>query len=195
MQAQAAYAAAPVVCLLSAGAQVAVRPEGAGSWGLARSARAEASLPLVSMHATATMALTVGFALTEPEAVLHERKSCAPRLKTAPSSLDGLVRLHFHARGAISNLFLEPLPALRPLGDAEVLLRVRAVGLNFRDVLNVLGEYPGDPGPPGGDAAGVVREAPLLPHSTFGLGHAPLASVAIAAASFLAKKPSTMFGV
>lgn len=31
-----------------------------------------------------------------------------------------------------------------------------AVGLNFRDVLNVLGMYPGDPGPPGGDCAGIV---------------------------------------
>lgn len=26
---------------------------------------------------------------------------------------------------------------------------VHAVGINFRDVLNVLGMYPGDPGPPG----------------------------------------------
>ena len=56
----------------------------------------------------------------------------------------------------MSNLFIEPQPACAPLNAAEVLLRVRAVGLNFRDVLNVLGEYPGDPGPPGGDAAGVV---------------------------------------
>lgn len=31
-----------------------------------------------------------------------------------------------------------------------------AVGLNFRDVLNILGMYPGDPGEPGGDCAGVV---------------------------------------
>ena len=35
-------------------------------------------------------------------------------------------------------------------------MQVRAVGLNFRDVLNVLGEYPGEPGPPGGDCSGVV---------------------------------------
>ncbi len=33
---------------------------------------------------------------------------------------------------------------------------VQAVGLNFRDVLNILGMYPGDPGEPGGDCAGVV---------------------------------------
>ena len=39
----------------------------------------------------------------------------------------------------------------------QVLLKVRAIGLNFRDVLNVLGMYPGrDPGEPGGDVAGII---------------------------------------
>ena len=94
---------APKVWVLTRGS-----PEHAGAWGLTRSARAEASLPLVCMHTTATMALILGLALTESEATLHERKSCAPRLTTAPASVDGLVRLHFHARGAIGNLFLEP---------------------------------------------------------------------------------------
>ena len=37
-----------------------------------------------------------------------------------------------------------------------VQVAVRAVGLNFRDVLNCLGMYPGNPGPPGGDCAGTV---------------------------------------
>ncbi len=37
-------------------------------------------------------------------------------------------------------------------------MAVKAVGLNFRDVLNVLGMYPGDPGAPGADCAGVVME-------------------------------------
>ena len=37
-------------------------------------------------------------------------------------------------------------------------MAVRAVGLNFRDVLNILGMYPGNPGPPGGDCAGIVSE-------------------------------------
>ena len=35
---------------------------------------------------------------------------------------------------------------------------MRAIGLNFRDVLNILGMYPGDPGPPGGDCSGIVAE-------------------------------------
>ena len=38
----------------------------------------------------------------------------------------------------------------------QVQVSVMAVGLNFRDVLNILGMYPGDPGEPGGDCAGVV---------------------------------------
>ena len=44
-------------------------------------------------------------------------------------------------------------------GAGEVLLSVKAVGINFRDVLNVLGMYPGDPGAPGSDVAGVVMAA------------------------------------
>ena len=57
-------------------------------------------------------------------------------------------------RGALQNLVPEPL--LIDLAANEVLLEVYAVGVNFRDVLNVLGMYPGDPGPPGADCAGVV---------------------------------------
>ena len=117
---------------------------------------------------------------------MRERKSYAPRLKTANASLDGLVRLRFHARGAISNLFVDPLVGVRPLGDSEVLVHVHAVGLNFRDVLNVLGEYPGDPGSPGGDSAGVVDDAS---NDAFGLSNAPLASVAIAHTQLLARRP------
>jgi hypothetical protein len=41
-------------------------------------------------------------------------------------------------------------------GVVPVQVSVMAVGLNFRDVLNILGMYPGDPGDPGGDCAGVV---------------------------------------
>ena len=37
-----------------------------------------------------------------------------------------------------------------------MLVNVKSVGLNFRDVLNVLGMYPGDPGDPGGDCAGTI---------------------------------------
>ena len=35
---------------------------------------------------------------------------------------------------------------------------IRAIGLNFRDVLNILGMYPGEPGDPGADCSGVIAE-------------------------------------
>jgi NADPH:quinone reductase-like Zn-dependent oxidoreductase/acyl carrier protein len=60
-------------------------------------------------------------------------------------------------RGAIDNLRLTEKDVLPP-DDGYVQVRVEAAGLNFRDVLNVLGLYPGDPGPIGGDFAGVVTQ-------------------------------------
>lgn len=57
-------------------------------------------------------------------------------------------------RGALQNLAPEPLQL--DLAAQEVLVEVHAVGINFRDVLNVLGMYPGDPGPPGADCAGII---------------------------------------
>ena len=48
-------------------------------------------------------------------------------------------------------------------------MTVRAIGLNFRDVLNILGMYPGEPGDPGADCAGIV--------SAVGPGESPLAPV------------------
>ena len=55
-------------------------------------------------------------------------------------------------------LHLIPVPnETTPLADNEIELVVYASGLNFRDVLNHLGLYPGDAGPLGGEAAGVIR--------------------------------------
>ena len=46
----------------------------------------------------------------------------------------------------------------------QVLVRVSYVGLNFRDVLNVLGMYPGNPGDPGCEFCGIVQAiGPLDP--------------------------------
>jgi NADPH:quinone reductase-like Zn-dependent oxidoreductase/acyl carrier protein len=44
----------------------------------------------------------------------------------------------------------------RPPSPQEIEIDVRATGLNFKDVLGALGLYPGDPGPLGGECAGVV---------------------------------------
>ncbi len=47
---------------------------------------------------------------------------------------------------------------LAPLGPGQVRVAVRAAGLNFRDVLNALGMYPGNAGLLGAEAAGTVTE-------------------------------------
>ena len=58
-------------------------------------------------------------------------------------------RLVAEPRGALANLRTEPTGEQPPAKGGTIRLAVSAVGLNFRDVLNVLGMYPGNPGPPG----------------------------------------------
>ena len=82
------------------------------------------------------------------------------------------------------------------LAAGQVGVRVQAVGLNFRDVLNVLGMYPGDPGAPGGDCAGVVvssSASSLCPgQSVFGLAVGSLGSAVVCAADTLMVMPSSI---
>jgi len=56
----------------------------------------------------------------------------------------------------------------------------------------VLGEYPGDPGPPGMDVAGTVAKGPGSDLACFGFGYAPLACMAIADRSQLGLLPSRL---
>jgi acyl transferase domain-containing protein/acyl carrier protein len=64
-------------------------------------------------------------------------------------------KLIISERGVIDHLEFHPLTR-RPPGPGEVELKVLASGLNFRDVLNVLGMYPGEPGPLGDECVGEV---------------------------------------
>ncbi len=102
-------------------------------------------------------------AVAEPELALRQGKLLASRLLpwarsghlTVPRSPD--YALAPTERGAIDNLRLAETEVPAP-DEGYVQVRVEAAGLNFRDVLNVLGLYPGDPGPIGGDFAGVVTQ-------------------------------------
>ena len=64
-------------------------------------------------------------------------------------------RLEIGTSGVLDNLVLRPATP-RPPGPREVQIRVHATGLNFRDVLNALGVYPGDAGPLGIECAGRI---------------------------------------
>ena len=121
-QAQVATAASSTVRLLSSGTQSAVRSGGTGEWGLARSVRAEAWVRLQCVDAASPTVCALRLADAEVEAVQCHQTLLAPRLKTAPPSLESLVRLHFHSRGAIDNLSIELQSPLLPHGDADVIL-------------------------------------------------------------------------
>ncbi|CAM5289781.1 Carrier domain-containing protein OS=Streptomyces antimycoticus OX=68175 GN=SSPO_011710 PE=4 SV=1 [Streptomyces antimycoticus] len=74
----------------------------------------------------------------------------------------GMAAGHARAKGTLENLALLPSPDVtEELGATEIRVALRAAGLNFRDVLNALGMYPGEAGPLGGEGAGVVTEVRL----------------------------------
>jgi acyl transferase domain-containing protein/NADPH:quinone reductase-like Zn-dependent oxidoreductase/acyl carrier protein len=74
-----------------------------------------------------------------------------------PPALAAPYQLQLARRGSLDDMAFVPLQRRAP-GPGEVEVEVRATGVNFRDVLNVLGMYPGDPGMPGLECAGVVVE-------------------------------------
>ena len=69
---------------------------------------------------------------------------------------DARMRLTIPVRGLLDNVRVEPATRRAP-GAGEVEVRVDVSGVTFRDVLNVLGLYPGDPGPLGGECTGRVE--------------------------------------
>ena len=111
--------------------------------------------------AARSMAGLLGVPVDEPELALRQGRFLASRLLqwsrsghlTVPRADD--YALLPTERGAIDNLRLTEAEVSAP-DEGYVQVRVEAAGLNFRDVLNVLGLYPGDPGPVGGDFAGTV---------------------------------------
>ncbi|MDD4866552.1 MAG: type I polyketide synthase, partial [Mycobacterium sp.] len=116
-----------------------------------------------SPEAVTALATLLATPVDEPELALRQGKLLASRLLpwarsghlTVPRSTDYV--LAPTERGAIDNLRLTEID-VPPPDEAYVQVRVEAAGLNFRDVLNVLDLYPGDPGPIGGDFAGVVTQ-------------------------------------
>jgi acyl transferase domain-containing protein/acyl carrier protein len=147
-----------------------VDPVQAALWGLGRTiVNEEPALgcKLVdydgSEEAVHALVGLLGAPIEEPELALRQGKLLASRLLpwargghlAVPRATDYV--LAPTERGAIDNLRLieKEVP---PPGEGLVQVRVEAAGLNFREVLNVLGLYPGDPGPLGGDFAGVVAQ-------------------------------------
>ncbi|WP_459250862.1 type I polyketide synthase, partial [Streptomyces youssoufiensis] len=139
-------------------------------WGMVRSAQSENPNCFVLVDLDEDEAskavLPAVLATDEPQAVVREGTVLGQRMARVSSGTALLPpagvrdwRLDMHAKGTLENLALLPSPdAAEELGATEIRVALRAAGLNFRDVLNALGMYPGEAGPLGGEGAGVVTE-------------------------------------
>jgi acyl transferase domain-containing protein/acyl carrier protein len=98
--------------------------------------------------------------------------------------------------GILEALTLRPVPRPRP-GAGEIEVEVEAAGLNFRDVMNAMGAYPGGPEPLGGECAGRVTALgdgvqgfAVGDEVVVGLTRGAFRRFAIADARFVAHKPA-----
>uniref|UniRef100_UPI003D70DE7C type I polyketide synthase n=1 Tax=Streptomyces sp. bgisy084 TaxID=3413777 RepID=UPI003D70DE7C len=149
-------------------------PAQAAVWGLVRAARVEnpGRFTLIDLDGTveSTAAVAGALAIEEPEAAVRAGVVHVPRLARVrsadalrrPDDADGdgnAWRLDIADKGTLENLRLTEHPeAEAELGVGQVRIGVRAAGVNFRDVLNALGMYPGEAGALGSEGAGVVLE-------------------------------------
>ncbi len=65
-------------------------------------------------------------------------------------------QLQIAQKGSFNHMTLEPVSLRKNLVGREISIGIRATGLNFRDVLNALNLYPGDPGALGGECSGII---------------------------------------
>lgn len=151
---------------------------------------------------------------TEPQIVITPTKRLVPRLARYKLNSTTKQMLAFpqseayrlekdskpdSASGADIPVKLVPIPLRPALQPGEVLVTVKATSLNFRDVLNAMGQYPvkeGDPGHMGGDFSGIIAEVdPEVTHFKVGdavLGlssHGCLASQVIVHQNQMIHKP------
>ncbi|MFF4591368.1 type I polyketide synthase [Streptomyces sp. NPDC001388] len=145
-------------------------PALAAVWGLVRAARAEnpGRFALIDVDGTDASWAIVPAVLASGEAEVAVRGGTpfTPRLgratggrELAPPTGESAWRLDIVEQGTLEGLALRPVPEARAeLTPGHVRVAVRAAGVNFRDVLNALGMYPGDAEDFGLEGAGVVTE-------------------------------------
>ena len=120
-------------------------------------------------------------------------KATLSRLPSAAPTMAHLLPL---PRGSISNMRLQGIR--ESLGDDDVCVTLQSIGLNFRDLLNILGMYPGDPGPPGADCAGFISSVgkkvkDLRPgDAVFGLIPGCIGPKAVSSGKSLVQKPTSI---
>ena len=170
------------LCIVTRGGQAVddheaeVDPAAAAVWGLARTIRLELpELPCTCVDGTGawekrpyvktrddvpTLLMAAIAIPPRPELAVRQGVTLVPRLvrRTPENATFSEYRIPSPKTGAIDDLKFVPGSRVAP-GPGEVEVRVAASGMNFKDVLNVLGMYPGDAGPLGSECAGVVSAA------------------------------------
>jgi NADPH:quinone reductase-like Zn-dependent oxidoreductase/SAM-dependent methyltransferase/NADP-dependent 3-hydroxy acid dehydrogenase YdfG/acyl carrier protein len=208
----------PRLVVLTRGAQsaggigAAVAPQQAPFWGLARSLHLEVPelrttvIDLDPDHPVGEAA-AVAAELTsrsgETQVALRGSKRLVARLERRASG-SGLIpaeptawRLTPGSPGAYDAFVRSPMDRRRP-GAGEIEIETVAWGLNFKDVLNALDLYPGNPGPLGGECAGRVVEVGEGVHhlrvgdEVMAVAGGSFASHVIASAALVQLKPQTM---
>lgn len=147
------------------------QPAAAAAWGLGNTIRTElggtacrfidldAETPIESIREMlANAALTSS---AEDRLALRRGRWYAARLTRIPPRVpmalpDGDYCLEQSRQGDLDGLTFVSRTVEAP-GEDEVTIRVHATGLNFRDVLNALGMYPGDAGPLGSEVVGTIE--------------------------------------
>jgi len=138
-------------------------------WGLIRAAQAENPdrflLIDVDDEESSAAALLSAARIGEPQLALRDGVPHLARLVLAggdllePPADCATWRMDSTDKGTLENLRFLPYPeAAEPLAPGQVRISMRASGVNFRDVLNALGMYPGEAGPMGLEGAGVITE-------------------------------------
>ncbi len=139
----------------------------AGVWGLARTLHLEhpeLKARCIDVPTTlnddllAALADEIRVGAGEPQVALRADARWLARLDRVADRAPAYPTVYQVApreRGRIDALNISETERPTP-GPGQILIRVLSSGLNFKDVLNVLGTYPGDPGPIGGECAGVV---------------------------------------
>jgi NADPH:quinone reductase-like Zn-dependent oxidoreductase/acyl carrier protein len=211
-----ASAAAPRLWLVTRGAQ----PVGgcaadlalaqSALWGLGRAAaleRPELRVTLVDLDAAGDpcaepLAAELLADDAEPQIALRGDARYVARLVpraagTMPSASSDGLRLDVTPRGVLDNLAWVPTERTAP-SRGQVAIEVEAIGLNFRDVLNALGMYPGDAGMLGSEFAGRVVavgpnvDAPLVGDRVMGVGAGTFATSVVTAAALVVPVPPGM---
>ena len=206
----------PRLIVLTRGAQCVgrggVAPQQAPFWGVARSLALETPElrtavvdldPARPVGEAAAVAAELTDRSGETQVALRGGKRFVARLERRASlpvairAKPAAWRLMPASPGAYDAFVRAPI-VRRPPSAGEVEIETLAWGLNFKDVLNTLDLYPGDPGPLGGECAGrIVAVGKGVDHLHVGddvmaVAGGSFASHVIAPAALVQLKPETM---